>query len=299
MTKFYNERRTFSKDGFDYLLDDDDHTAWITHGRTGRKRVYTLPDTVDVNGVIYTITSAELYAFSGSNKLEEIIVPDSYEYLDDGVFMGRESIKRIYLGKGLEMLHYSAIHPSPSLEVTIDKDNPNLKMSDDGSWILSKDGKYLIASIKDKEELTVPEGVVTIGSGGFFCLKHLRKMFLPNSLRVIRVFGVFGNRSLVHLELPEGLEIIQSQGIVDNGMESLTLPSSLKQLDLAMLEGDIYVKELTVLCDPSVLPPDKVGFMVDANIPKDDCILRVPAKRIEDFKAHPAWSMFKTIIPLN
>lgn len=56
------ERRSYEKDGFVYLLDDN-QTAWIREGSTDGPRSYRLPESIDVAGKSYVITDTDIGAF--------------------------------------------------------------------------------------------------------------------------------------------------------------------------------------------------------------------------------------------
>ena len=80
MSKAYNERRRVRKGEFEYLVDDDDRTAWICKGNSGGAKVYTLPETVVIDGETYTITSVEFgaYGTKSDSLIEELYIPDCY-----------------------------------------------------------------------------------------------------------------------------------------------------------------------------------------------------------------------------
>ena len=48
MSKTYEERRRVRQGDFEYLVDDDDRTAWISEGHCGGARVYTMPGKVTI-----------------------------------------------------------------------------------------------------------------------------------------------------------------------------------------------------------------------------------------------------------
>lgn len=64
-SKPYNERRLFKFKNWSYLLDDDDKTAWIAKGHIGRCKRYKIPNSVDIDGKRYTITSIVQISLSG------------------------------------------------------------------------------------------------------------------------------------------------------------------------------------------------------------------------------------------
>ena len=191
MSKSYEERRRYKINGWEYLLDDDDHTAWIQDGIIGKKRIYTLPTTLTVDGVPYVIQSVELGAFYQENYIEKLIVPDCYIYIDSEAFHDCNRLKSVVIGKGPEQYCHWSFTGCPLEEVVIDPANPYIKLSDDGKMVLSKDGKHLYYYLYDKdEELVVPDTVESIGSCAISCLYNLRRLVLPKNLKTIHPDGI-------------------------------------------------------------------------------------------------------------
>ena len=77
MSKKWEDRRRYRIGDFEYLLDDEDRTAWISEGNSGGAKVYTMPENVEIEGVVYTITSVEIGAYGTPQdaSLEEVWFP--------------------------------------------------------------------------------------------------------------------------------------------------------------------------------------------------------------------------------
>ena len=198
MSKAYDERRKVSQGGFEYLVDDNDRTAWVNKGHSGGARVYSLPETVVIDGEKYTITSVEFGAYGtmSDSLIEELYIPDCYEYFDEESFRA-SPIKVLHIGKGLRHYMFWSLKSAASeLVVEIDRDNPFIRMSYDGHMVLSKDGKMLIYLLHDIEEVTVPDGVETICTYAISCNTKLRRVNLPSSLKTIEPNGIFENENL-------------------------------------------------------------------------------------------------------
>lgn len=198
MSKAFDERRKVRQGDFEYLVDDDDRTAWINEGNSGGARIYTLPEKVVIDGVTYTITSVEIgaYGMESDSLIEELYIPDCYEYFDEECFSG-SPIKMLHIGKGLRHYMFWSLKSAASdFVVEIDQDNPFIKMSDDGHMVLSKDGKMLIYLLHDIEEVSVPDGVETICSYAISCNTKLRRVNLPSSLKTIEPNGISENENL-------------------------------------------------------------------------------------------------------
>ena len=295
------ERRTASRNGFEYLLDDDDRTAWIKEGNSGGARVYVMPEKVEIDGVTYTITSVELNAYNTllDTGLEELYFPDSYEYFDELAFW-RSPLKKIRLGKGIRYYMHEALKSAADdVRMEIDPDNPYIKMSDDGHSVLSKDGKELIYVIHDVEELAIPEGVESIAGCAIVGKTRLRTVRLPSSLKRIAVDGMIDNPRLESLLIPEGVEEIGCQAFCGNAsLTSADFPSTLTKMDGDTFLFDRRLASLT-LRSPTVVSVDLRGSDWHEEFPLDTCRLVVPKKLIPEYRKHPFWGWIKQIDPIE
>ena len=221
MSKGFYERRKVRRGDFEYLLDDEDRTAWISQGHCGGARVYTMPEKVTVEGVEYTITSVEIGAYHTPHdtNLEEVYFPDSYEYFDEYTFCD-SPIRKVRLGKGFRHYMFWTLRSAvPDVKVEIDADNPFIKMSDDGHMVLSKDGKELIYLLHDIQEVFVPEGVESILGCAISCKHNLKNLHMPGTLKKIATDGIMENHSLERLVLCSDTVVMAD----DRDLDSLPL----------------------------------------------------------------------------
>jgi hypothetical protein len=215
MTKDYQDRRLYKTKGWSHLLDDDDKTAWIDDGDSGGQKVFTLPETVLIEGQVYSLVSVEMGAFFENPVIEELIVPDCYEYIDNEAFHCCKRLKRVRIGKGLQTFCFWSFTGCPLEEVVIDPDNPYIKLSNDGRLILSKDGKRLYFAPYNDEEIVVPEGVETLGDNSLSCHQSLQRLTLPGTLKTIESEAIAECRKLKELIIPEGVTTIKDQAFRD------------------------------------------------------------------------------------
>lgn len=301
MSKRYEERRRYKIGDFEYLLDDDDRTAWIYEGNSGDARVYTMPEKVEIEGVIYTITSVEIGAYQTplDTNLEVVIFPDSYEYFDEYTFCN-SPIKKVYLGKGFQYYMYWTLKSAAEdVIVEIDPDNPYLKTSDDGHMVLTKDGKELIYLIHDPEEVVVPEGVESIVGCAISCKHKLKRITLPSTLKKIAGDGIIQVWLLEELVVPEGVTDIGLQAFCDDtSLKLLDLPSTLKEVRYDFIMEDMCLERIILRC-PDVVKVDIHGNHWSDGIPFETCHLVVPRRLIPSYRSHPYWGWFKHIDILN
>lgn len=247
-TKPYELRRRCNVGGIEYLLDDDDGTAWLhcePEGRYNGTDSCILPEEVDIGGRTYRITSVMgEFSVPTGTLVQELIIPDSYENIEELGF--RESfIETIHIGRGLRWFTvWSCYRLSPDVTITISSENPHIKMSDDGNCILTKDGKRLISVVREVPELTVPEGV----------------------------------------------EIIRTQGLSDNrDLQTIDLPSTLRQLDGEAFADDNCLKKIIVR---AIVPPLFNGGLDQDLTRLNACHLVVPRPSLPTYRNHTDWGWF-------
>lgn len=300
MSKSYEERRRYRVGDFEYLLDDDDRTAWISEGNSGGARVYSMPEKVEIEGKEYTITSVEIGAYCTPEDafLEEVWFPDSYDYFDEYSFCN-SPIRKIHLGKGFRWYMYWSLKSAvPDIGVEIDPGNQYIKLSDDGHMVLTRDGRELIYVIHDIEEVIVPDGVESIAGCAISCKHNLKRIHLPTTLKSIGSDGIRENRILEALVIPEGVSEIGRQAFCeDTGLTMLDLPSTVAEMDCDTIMKDRGLLKLVMRCHRSVKVDPKDRYWQEY-IPWSTCHLVVPKHLIPEYRKHPYWGWFKHIDPL-
>ncbi|NQG99166.1 leucine-rich repeat protein [Streptococcus suis] len=161
-----------------------------------------------------TLTSIGYGAFENSG-LEKVILPASLTYIGDRAFAGISTLKEVVIPKNL------------TYAPNIFTGSNNLKK------VTFEDGITVIpASIlagTSVEEIQLPSSVETIDSYAFSENKYLKKINLKDGVKAIHSGAFAGNTSLAQVELPEGLEYIADSAF--NGTTSLTsivIPTSVK-----------------------------------------------------------------------
>ena len=299
MTKSYDERRHVAIDGYEYLVDDDDMTAWIVCGPQEVPETYAFPERVNIEGRSYLVTSVEIGAFSFvTPPIKELVVHDSIEYIDEDSFH-MTTVRTVRIGKGLKWYHPWLF--SNDLErVFIDRDNPYIRMSADGNFVLTADGRTLLAVISDPEEIRIPEGVETISECAISCKALLKKVTLPSTLKIIEENGIFECHALPEIIVPEGTVTMRHQGISYNeSLRRIDLPATLETVGWEVCTDNGNLEELTLRCPEVVSLANEEAAMWRNFVPKDNCRLVVPGHLTEAYGRHPLWGLFKHIEPLS
>ena len=177
----------------------EDETAKITK-YTGSEKEVTIPESFgDV-----TVSALGPELFRRAEKTEKVTVPNSVVTMERSFYMA-DSIKEIYIGKGLKELVGNAFFCAWSLEkITVDEENESF-LSDNGV-LYTKDMKKLITvpSGVKADEFVVPDGVEVLGESAMRDAQ-IAKVKLPDSLKTIESFAI-SLKKLKELTIPSGVE---------------------------------------------------------------------------------------------
>ena len=129
-----------------------------------------------------TVKTIKNQAFYSQNNLSKVIFSDNVEIMEGFLFVSSR-ISQVSLGAKVQSLGTNTF-TGINIDVTISEDNPNFK-TEDGTLILSKDGKKLIALSKDLQTYNIPSSVEIIGINAFYSRRNLKEITLPVNLKQI------------------------------------------------------------------------------------------------------------------
>lgn len=153
------ERRTYKAKGCEYLLNDEEKTAWIVKGpRIGRIKRYRVPDTITIEGTAYIVESIEIGAFEKAKCLKHLVIPDSIEFVDEYNFSSLPSLRSIYIGKNVKYLSSWIFQLNKKLRsFVISNENPHLFV--EKGIVYTTDGKSALTTPFNVKHLRIKEGV--------------------------------------------------------------------------------------------------------------------------------------------
>ena len=146
------------------------------------------------------------YCFLQAENAENVNLPESLETIKSGVFQHGENYKKIYIGKRVSNINpcFKVVNYKGTVE--IDSENPYYMVENNILYTKSKKtllcalykltGKFTIDSgveniaatafdAQRMEEVVIPEGVITIGSGAFSQCDNLKKIEIPSTVTEI------------------------------------------------------------------------------------------------------------------
>ena len=194
----------------------------------------TIPDTVTEIGV---------QAFAGCSKLKKITLPAALETIGGGAFNADDLLTEIHIPAKVKEIGGGA------LATNVLADASNYKIYEDGSLNPDDyDSKTRLSAItvdagnpyftandgvlynKDMTEIiAVPDGKTGV-------------LTVPDTVKKIAAQAFCGCTTVTEIKLPDGLEEVGDYGITRTGIQSLTLPDSLKTIGTDAFSDNIRLK---------------------------------------------------------
>lgn len=152
---------------------------------------------------------------------------------------------------------------------------------------ISQIGNLAFYRCSNLKSIKLPYGITTLAGSLFSHCVNLEVVDIPSSVTTIDGGAFCYCRSLNELEIPEGVQrIIGSHVFAVSGLKSITLPSSVKVLEIyALHNGSAERHTLEHVYLKSINPPDILNICSDDVIPLYKIpVLHVPANSIAKYR---------------
>jgi len=163
-------------------------------------------DFVIVNGKLYEykgsdenviipegVTSIGFWAFGQNEKLFSVTIPDTCTEIESSAFYECNNLTVVHIPASVKSIGHDSFMRT--------------KWADSSEDFIISNGILLKYKGKDKN-VTVPEGVHTIGESAFYCCYDAESVKLPESLRRIESMAFYHCNHLADINIPAGVEYI-------------------------------------------------------------------------------------------
>ena len=286
------DRREYRQGRFVYLLDDNNHTAWIQSGHIGRCKTYRVPTFVDIEGVRYTITSLEYPGFNDAKTLRHLVISDTIEYIDEHAFSSSR-LYSIHIGAGLKTMDAWTFINCPKVSLTISPENPHMKIQD--GFLVTNDRRELLMKLRFMRSCRIPDGVEKIRMHACCYSREIEEITFPSSLREIHDNSFSNLPKLKRLIIPNGLEKLTIQCFMNNeSLEYVDLPATVQ-----LMGGDVFMschnlKKLIIRS--SELVKQHISYFEPEQY--SNCRLYVPSEMLMAYRKDLFWGRFMYILPI-
>lgn len=179
-------------------------------------KAYNIPESNEyyksIDGVLYSKDMKQLIAYANDKMVERFEIPETVEYISSGAFSSAK-IKEVIINDNLKKIDDLAFSYSYIEELTL---NGNVEL-----------GYSTFANCCYLKEVTILEGMEILEQYTFANCQSLSKVNLPSSLKEISSCAFVGCVYLLDITIPEGVEVIGYMAFAETGLISITLPSTL------------------------------------------------------------------------
>ena len=294
-------------DGIYYNLIEKAKQAEVTNGDNLYTGDITMPSSINVNDVDYTVTSIGEWAFSGCSGLTSIIIPNSVTGIGKEAFRNCSGLTSVTIPNSVTRIgEYAFFNCSGLTSVTI----PNS---------VTSIGEYVFSNCTGLTSITIPNSVTSIGHCAFLNCSGLTSITIPNSVTSIGRSSFYGCSSLTSITIPNSVTSIGGSAFNScSSLTSVTIPNSVTSIGDYAFYGCSGLTSITIpnsvteiysgafancLNLENVYCYAEYILNIENNIFKDSYIeyatLHVPSSAISYYQTTEPWSEFGTIKTLE
>ena len=183
-------------------------------------------------------------AFRDCSSLTEVILPDSIVEIDDYAFENCVNLRQIQIPDSVLRIGEGAFRGCCNLK-TIHLPKQLFKVEEE-----------VFSGCSALEEVNYPISLRKIGHSAFRDCARLKTVWIPH-IEEIGEYSFRNCSSLIHVEIPEGVEKIEMGCFAGcTSLESLDFPSTLKAISFFAFKGCVKLQEITFLSDDVNINPN-------------------------------------------
>lgn len=273
-----------------YNLNKSDATASLTYlffYRADNAEAYVgdlvIPETIEHDGVTYTVTEVDARAFFDCKKLTSIELPSTVTAIGSNAFINCTALKSVKFPEKLVKIENAAFLGCSSLE------------SAELPTTLVSLGTAAFSGCSSLQHVDFPPYLSVIGSNAFFDCAALTHIDLPRGLTEIGLLAFAGCTGLESVVFPDNVKSIKVTAFENcTNLKKIELGRSIYTLDAQCFYGctsleDVYCKSAT--------SPVELYSSAFSNTPR--LRLHVPNEGVENYHKVDTWRTFASIMPLQ
>ena len=313
-------------DGIAYDLIAKSKKATVIAGETKYIGDVVIPESVEYNGVTYSVTSIGDGAFIGCSGLTDVVIPNSVILIGNTAFYQCSGLTSIEIPNGVTSIGDMAFFYCSGLtDIKLPDTVKNIgryafsgcsgftyvelpnSITSIGNYAFSdcsglthivipnsitSIGNYMFTYCSSLTSVEIPNSVTSIGNRAFNNCTALTNVEFPNSVTSIGNEAFCSCSSLTYIEIPKGVTSVGERAFYDcSSLTSVTIGSGVKEI---YPQAFAKCKNLTdVYCLAMTVPSTESTAFNDSY--PEYMTLHVPAEAINDYKKTEPWSSFGII----
>ena len=271
-------------DGIYYNLISKGNVAEVTKGGNKYSGDITIPSSINVNEVEYSVTSIGDEAFSDCKSLTSVTLPNSVTSIGEDAFQQCIGLTSVTIPNSVTSIGDGAFSYCKGLtSVTI----PNS---------VTSIGLCAFYDCKGLTSVTIPNSVTNIESYAFKGCSGLTSVTIPNSITSIGWESFYGCSSLTSITIPNSVTSIGSEAFSGcSGLTSITIPNSVTSIGREAFAKCSNIEN--VYCYAEKIPQTGDDIFKESYI--EYATLHVPSSSSTYYQTTEPWSGFGTIKALE
>ncbi len=230
----------FTIDDINYkITSETDKTVCVTSGTYEGDVV--VPAGVEIDGVMYRVTSTEAYAFNNSTYLITVTLPGTLKELGRYTFNRCTSLEQVNIPDGITTIPYGCFFGTGITSMTL----PESVTSIEG---------YAFAYTSSLSDINITDAITDLGEAAF-CGSGIKSVVIPTGITTIPKFAFSICTQLESVTLHDGITALDDNAFAaDPMLKSITLPESVTSLGASAFATCQSLEEIVVPDGVSVIP---------------------------------------------
>ena len=280
--------------------------------------VYAFPNCKALTGITIPsgVKTIKESAFYGCTALTSVTLPEGLTTIEEGVFTDCDALASIELPASLQTIDASALDAGGLTEIKVQTGNTHFEAAEGVLYNKGKTallryprkkpgttftvpasvttiGEYAFA-VSALTDVTLPDGLQTIGEGAFGGCTALKSVTLPAGLKEIEKNAFGGCETLTSINLPEGLKTIGEGAFNEcTALKSITIPKKVETIGDNAFQRCTGLKDVTVAWDAASIPDIQESVFIDLSL--GDMKLHVPGGTVDAYKGKDVWKNFQIV----
>ena len=206
-------------DGITYYVVSWEEGATVIAGETKYSGDIVIPETIECDGVICTVTSIRNDAFDSCSGLTSIVIPNGVTSIGERAFRGCSGLTSVTIPNSVTSIGSNAF-----------RECSGLTSVEIGNSVKSI-GSYAFKDCTGLTSITIPNSVTSIGDGAFSDCSGLASVVIGNSVTSIGIWSFADCTGLTSVVIPNSVKSIRNSAFSGcSGLTSVTIPNSVTSI---------------------------------------------------------------------
>lgn len=213
-----------------YTITDEVNRQVMVTGGAKPRGTFSIPATVTINGIEYSVTSIGKNAFENCDNLQSVTIPNSVTSIGNYAFTYCSNLQSVTIPNSVTSIGNDAFRNCSSLQsLTI----PNS---------VTSIGNYAFAWCENLQSVTIPNSVTSIGDHAFAGCSRLQSVTIPESVTSIADYAFAYCSILQSVIIPNSVTNIGEKAFFKcENLQSVTINSNPKIGENAFLNTSATV----------------------------------------------------------